>query len=76
MKKINIELTPRQAAIVFERLASEYEHGDINVTDISSLEWHLEFIGLLLTLIKCLKIEQWNNKSTDELHQMILGEAA
>lgn len=76
MKKINIELTPRQAAVLFDKVASEYEFGDICLTDPESLEWHYEYIGLLLTLIKCLKIEQWNNKSTDELHQMILGEAA
>ena len=76
MKKINIELTPRQAAIVFERLASEYEFGDISVTDIASLEWHLEFMNLLLRLMICLKIDDWKDRSTEELHQMILGEAA
>lgn len=74
MKKINIELTPRQAAVLFDKVASEYEFGDICLTDPESLEWNYEYIGLLLTLIKSLKIEQWNNKSTDELHQMILGE--
>lgn len=76
MKKINIELTPREAAILFERIASEYEFGDICLTDPESLEWNYEYIGLLLTLIKCLKIEHWSGKSTDALYQMILGEAA
>jgi len=76
MKKINIELTPRQAAIVFDTLASEYQHGEINVTDIASLEWHLEFMSLLLQLMICLKIDDWDGRSLEELHQMILGEAA
>ena len=76
MKKIKIELTPRQAAIVFERLASDYEHGQIYVTDISSLEWHLESMQLLLRLMICLKIDDWKDRSIEELHQMILGEAA
>ena len=75
MKKINIELTPRQAAVLYEKVASEYMSGDICLTDPASLQWNYECIDLLLTLIKCLKIEHaWYNKSTDELHQMILGE--
>lgn len=74
-KKINVDLTARQACHLLETLTQEYENRDSCFSDAPSLEWHIINLQTMLALSEALKIEMWFGLCSEEMLKRSTGKA-